>query len=205
MAKSELLRTRQLIEAAVTILDEENPMTIRQLFYRLVSVGQIQNNRGDYQKVSRAMTTARDDGRIDWEWIVDRSRSEYVPNVFEDAAEYAEVVRTSYRKDYWSTQPNYCEIWVEKDAIKGTIEKLTNYLGVESTRRKDTRAPPRPTKQRSASYQYKSQSLFSTWATMTHPAATSNRNSNPAYEFTKRLERARLFGFYSSTGQCASR
>lgn len=93
MAKAETNRTRRLIDAAVRILAEESRMTIRQLFYRLVSAEHIENTRADYQKVSRVMTGARGDGRCHYEWIVDRSRPEYSPNVFEDATDYADVVR----------------------------------------------------------------------------------------------------------------
>lgn len=130
MAKAELARTRQLIKAAVVILSNEWPMTIRQLFYRLVSARYVENDRSDYQRVSRVMTSARDDGRCPFEWIVDRSRPEYSPNVFDDAAGYAEAVKRSYRKNYWATQPNHCEVWVEKDAIIGSVQSVTDELGV---------------------------------------------------------------------------
>ncbi len=123
-------KTTALIDAAVEILDAESPMTIRQLFYRLVSRGSIPNDRNHYQMVSRVMTKARDDGRCDFDHIVDRSRPQYSPNVFTDAGRYAEVVQCAYRKDYWATQPNHVEIWAEKDAIIGSIEPTANELGV---------------------------------------------------------------------------
>ena len=130
MAKAEWKRTTELIDAATEILEEQQPMTIRQLFYRLVSTDLIPNDRKHYQLVSRVMTKARDDGRIPFEYITDRSRPEYKPNVFEDATEYASAVQKSYRKDYRATQPNHVEIWVEKDAIIGSIEDVTDELGV---------------------------------------------------------------------------
>jgi hypothetical protein len=105
-------------------------MTIRQLFYRLVSRGLIPNDRKHYQLTSRVMTKSRDDGRCSFDAIVDRSRPSYSPNVFDDADEYANTVQRSYRKDYWATQPNHVEIWVEKDAIIGSIEPTTDELGV---------------------------------------------------------------------------
>ena len=76
-------------------------MTIRQLFYRLVSKQRVPNNLASYQLVSRIMTKCRDDGRCDFDHIVDRSRPQYSPNVFTDAGRYAEVVQCAYRKDYW--------------------------------------------------------------------------------------------------------
>jgi hypothetical protein len=130
MAQSEWRSTTRLIEQAAKVLADESPMTIRQLFYRLVSITAIENNRGDYQRVSTALTKGRNDGRIDFDWIVDRSRPEYTPNVFEDAAEYARVVSKGYRKDYWQLQPHRVEMWCEKDSVIGSIEDLTNKLGV---------------------------------------------------------------------------
>jgi hypothetical protein len=127
---SENRHITHLIAAAVEILDVESPMTIRQLFYRLVSRGLIPNDKKHYQLVSRVMTKARDDGRCSFDAIVDRSRPHYSPNVFDDAGEYASVVQRGYRKDYWALQPNHVEIWVEKDAIVGSIEPTTDALGV---------------------------------------------------------------------------
>jgi hypothetical protein len=62
MPKAETQRITDLIDQAVEILDEQSPMTIRQLFYRLVSAGALENSRNDYVKVSRIMTIARNDG-----------------------------------------------------------------------------------------------------------------------------------------------
>jgi hypothetical protein len=130
MAQGEWRSTTQLIEQAARILAGESPMTIRQLFYRLVSIAAIENTRNDYQRVSSTLTKARNDGRIDFDSIVDRSRPEYSPNVFEDAAQYARAVSKSYRKDYWQLQPQRVELWCEKDSVIGSIEDLTDKLGV---------------------------------------------------------------------------
>lgn len=123
-------KTTALIDAALSILAEQNPMTIRQLFYRLVSVRAVPNNLASYQLVSRVMTKCRDDLRCPFEWIADRSRPVYASSVFDDATEYANTVRGAYRKNYWATQPEHVEVWVEKDAIVGSIEDICNELGI---------------------------------------------------------------------------
>jgi hypothetical protein len=130
MAQGEWAATTELIDAALEILEQENPMTVRQLFYRLVSVEHIENTQLNYQRVSRLMTKARRDDRCPYEWIVDRSRPTYEPNVWKDPTGYAEGVKHGYRKDYWAMQPNYCEIWCEKDSITGSIQELTDELGI---------------------------------------------------------------------------
>jgi hypothetical protein len=76
-------------------------------------------------------TRAREDGEIDFDDIVDRSRPQYEPNVFEDLPGYLGAVRKSFRRDLWRDQPCHVEVWVEKDAIIGAIEDLAvSELGV---------------------------------------------------------------------------
>jgi len=130
MAQGEWKETTELIRAALVILKEQQPMTIRQLFYAFVVRELLQNAQSDYKRVSRMMTKARDDGRCPWEWIVDRSREVYAPTVWRDPAGYAHSVRNSYRKDYWEMQPEHCEVWIEKDAAIGSISDLCDELGV---------------------------------------------------------------------------
>jgi len=97
MAKGEWKETTEFIDRTLSILETEHPMTVRQLFYRLVSAGVIENTKKMYQYVSRMTTKARRDDRCPYEWLVDRSRPTYRPNAFENPAAYAEAVKRSYR------------------------------------------------------------------------------------------------------------
>jgi hypothetical protein len=124
MASGQLVKTRKLIDAAAEALTAERPMTVRQLFYRLVSTKALENTRADYVKLSRVLTRAREDGEIDFADIVDRSRPEYEPNVWKDLPGYLRAVGRDFRRDLWRDQPWHVEVWVEKDAIIGSIEDL---------------------------------------------------------------------------------
>ena len=130
MAKAEWRGTTEIISEMLAILEAEHPMTVRQLFYRLVSVGTITNSLGEYQRVSRLITKARRDDRCPYEYVVDRSRPTYTPNVFDDCAQYATAIRRGYRKDHWRLQPRHVEVWCEKDAVIGSIEDTTDELGI---------------------------------------------------------------------------
>ena len=130
MSRGEWGKTTRIINEAVEILTAEHPMTLRQCFYRLVSREIIKNNKPDYQMLSRILTKARNDERVDFAWIADRSRPTYAPCVFDNPAAYAETVKRIYRKDYWKTQSRYVEIWTEKDSVTGSIEDVTDELGV---------------------------------------------------------------------------
>lgn len=130
MAHGEWKETTRLIELANNILAREYPATVRQVFYCLIAIDAIDNSDPDYKRVSRILTIARKDGRIPYEWIVDRSRPTYRPNVFKDPEAYAEFVAEDYHRDYWTMQTNHVEIWSEKDAIIGSIEPVTDKYGV---------------------------------------------------------------------------
>ncbi len=105
-------------------------MTIRQVFYRLVSIRMIENSLKDYNNLSRILTGARNRYEISHDLIVDRSRATYRGGGFGDLREYARAIRCGYRRDYWAMQPNYVEVWSEKDAIIGAIEPVTDQYGV---------------------------------------------------------------------------
>jgi hypothetical protein len=123
-------KTIQLIETAKSILAEGHPMTVRQVYYRLVSRQVIKNNRGAYQAVSNALVAARQEAIIQWEWIEDRLRRPRTVSMWTGLPDFAECCRRSYRRDVWAAQPNYLEVWLEKDALSGIFEDELSAYGV---------------------------------------------------------------------------
>lgn len=123
-------RGADFIDAAIEILAEQHPMTVRQLYYQLVARQLIENNRSRYQAVSTAVVKARQDGLIPWRWIDDRLRRPRRVSMWEDLSDFGEAVCRSYRRDVWATQPTYIEVWVEKDALSGLFEDVLGGYGV---------------------------------------------------------------------------
>lgn len=123
-------KTVELIETARAILAEYNPMTVRQVYYQLVSRQVIKNNRSQYQAVSKAIVEARKDGRIPWEWIEDRLRIPRRVPMWEDLADFSETAARSYRRNVWDSQPGYIECWLEKDALSGLFQSVLTSYGV---------------------------------------------------------------------------
>jgi hypothetical protein len=105
-------------------------MTVRQVYYQLVSRQVIENNRGQYQAVSNALVDARKDGLIAWEWIEDRLRRPREVRMWDGLPDFSETVRRAYRRNVWDTQPCYLEVWLEKDALSGVFEDVLNPYGV---------------------------------------------------------------------------
>lgn len=123
-------KTLMILATAVEVLTDEHPMTVRQVFYQLLSRQVIKNNRSAYQAVSILLVNARKDGTILWEWIEDRLRKAHIVTMWDGLPGFAETVRNAYRRDIWSTQPEYVEVWLEKDALSGIFENVLEPYGV---------------------------------------------------------------------------
>jgi len=123
-------KTQTLIAAAQTILMDQNPMTVRQVYYQLVSGQVIGNTRSAYQAVSNALVQGRKEGTIRWDWIEDRTRRPRHVSMWNDLADFLTTVRESYRRAVWHTQDTYLEVWLEKDALSGLFERVLNPYGV---------------------------------------------------------------------------
>lgn len=127
------LNTKNLVLACVAtdILLDEQPITLRGLFYRVVSAGLLPSTDAKhYRRLNRVMTTLREFGVVDFRWIVDNLRSSLKPSSWTGLQEYLETCRDAYRKDCWSRIPDYVHVIVEKDAIAGVIQPVTSLFDV---------------------------------------------------------------------------
>lgn len=99
-------------------------MTLRQLYYQLVSRNIIRNEEKQYKRMSALLSNARLMGLIDWSAIEDRIRIPRMPTEFADLGELVDAALNSYRLPRWADQPCYVELWVEKDALAGILAPL---------------------------------------------------------------------------------
>ena len=123
-------KTIRLLDEAHDILADHHPMTVRQVYYQLVSRQVIKNTRGQYQAVSNALVAARKAGEIPWAWMEDRTRRPRQVPMWDSPADFAETVEHAYRRDVWASQPRYLEVWLEKDALSGIFEDVLDPYGV---------------------------------------------------------------------------
>ena len=123
-------KTVDMVTAAKLILAECNPMTVRQVYYQLVSKHIIKNNKSAYHAVINALVDARKEGVIPWEHIEDRNRQPREVSMWAGLPDFAETCLRSYRRDVWQQQENYVEVWLEKDALSGIFEDVLNLYGV---------------------------------------------------------------------------
>lgn len=105
-------------------------LTLRQLFYQLVVRNAVKNTEKDYKRLSPLLSDARLVGFIDWQAIEDRIRRPWAHSEFADLDELVQAALDSYRLPRWSDQPNYVELWVEKDALAGVLQPLADEFHV---------------------------------------------------------------------------
>jgi len=123
-------KTVFLIDAARKVLEESHPMTLRQLFYQLVSRQVIENTENRYKSLSDHIVNARLEGRIPWSWIEDRLRVPRTVSMWDDLPDFGQTVMSSYRRNVWKDQPTLVECWCEKDALSGIFQDILEEYGV---------------------------------------------------------------------------
>jgi hypothetical protein len=108
-------------------LQEEQPMTVRQLFYRLVSLGTIDKTEAEYKgTIGRLTVEMRRAGDIPFGWIADNTRWMRKPRTHSSLEQALRQTAATYRRAVWDVQDAYVEVWLEKDALAGVLLEVTS-------------------------------------------------------------------------------
>lgn len=125
-------------------------VTLRQVYYQLVAHDLFPDSRKwrwtgakwvrdengtknaepNYKWLGEVLNDSRLAGLTDWEAIEDRTRNLDSVTVWQSPASIIRAVADQFRIDKWENQPHYVEVWVEKDALLGVIEKPCRTLFV---------------------------------------------------------------------------
>jgi hypothetical protein len=146
------MRTAGAVNRSIPMLkkvldDYHGRVTLRQLFYRLVSAGIIPNTEIAYNTLGKQTVVARKRGEIPYEAFEDRSRdfiggqlpftSDTPESIFESAKDSFENAEDTFRDSYedydlplWYGQPKYVEVWLEKEALANVLSDVTKWKGV---------------------------------------------------------------------------
>jgi len=120
-------KTLDLFAAVNNILTQyDGPLTLRQVYYRLVAAQVLPNTRNAYSGLSGHLVNARLARIVDDSRIVDRVRQTLRVSCWDDLPDFLEAVRTSYRREKWTSQSFNVEVWCEKDAVAGVLEPITD-------------------------------------------------------------------------------
>lgn len=101
-------------------------LTLRQLYYQFVARAWIPNNMRSYKRLGDIVNNARLSGRLDWRYIVDRTRNLSRLSSWTSPSSIIESAAYSYHIDLWSDQPTRVEVWVEKEALAGVVQRVAD-------------------------------------------------------------------------------
>jgi hypothetical protein len=121
----------RLQEAILDQFVEHRPrLTIRQIFYLCEVGGYVPKTEGGYRQVQYQLREMRRTGIVPYGWIADNTRWKIKPRTFNGLTEAINHWQVAYRRDLWSEQEVHVEIWVEKDALAGVINPITQQYDV---------------------------------------------------------------------------
>lgn len=127
-------RSLELIQLVNSVIEEYDAqgyeLTLRQVYYQLVARGYIPNNERSYKNLGNLINDGRLAGLIDWFAIVDRTRYIRKNSHWDSPESVICSAKYSYMLDRWRKQPNYVEVWVEKDALIGIVSQICKKLDV---------------------------------------------------------------------------
>lgn len=118
-----------IVDQAAGIVSEYNtPVTLRQLFYRLVAARVLPNTDTSYKTLSARAAEARRDGRFPE--LADRGRTITQPWSFTGPENALRYVVERYRRDRTEGQPWSVYLGVEKDGLVSQLSAWFGDLGV---------------------------------------------------------------------------
>jgi hypothetical protein len=116
----------ELDEAIIEAVDADAPVTLRGVFYRVVSTGAIDKTERGYEAIGRRLLQLRRDGRVHYADIADGTRWVTKPRSYDSPGEMLRSVAAQYRRALWSRSPTVVQVFSEKEAITGVLLPITN-------------------------------------------------------------------------------
>lgn len=101
-------------------------LTLRQLYYQFVARGIIPNSQQSYKRLGDIINKARLAGLLDWNYITDRTRNLQSLSHWLSPGSIIRSAASSYALDKWRDQPVRVEVWVEKEALAGIVERAAD-------------------------------------------------------------------------------
>jgi hypothetical protein len=107
-------------------------LTLRQLYYQLVSKNIVRNHQREYKRLGELLSNARLAGRVDWSAIEDRVRFPEGGGGWPDVRDLIKGAIAGWRSPRFDEQPIYLELWCEKDALSSVFAGVCHQLHVTS-------------------------------------------------------------------------
>ncbi len=120
------------VDAAIfAAVRDEHPVSLRGVYYRVVSTGAVEKTEAGYRLIGRQLLKLRRAGVVPYDWITDGTRLMRKPDSWSDVDTMLEDAAASYRRALWHDQAVEVLILSEKDAISGVVYPVTARWDVE--------------------------------------------------------------------------
>jgi hypothetical protein len=125
--KTEMRERRACIARIVRLIQ---PCSVRQAFYQTEVRGVVEKTEDGYEKVQRDIVWLRQHRYLPFAWISDATRWMRKPDSFDGIEDALRETAEIYRRAVWRDDDVCVEIWIEKDALAGTILEVTEEFDV---------------------------------------------------------------------------
>jgi hypothetical protein len=123
--------TTQRRLALLSLAYEKKPAAVRQIFYAATVEGLVEKTEAGYATVKTDLVLLRRSGQMPYNWLADNTRWQRKPTTFNSIAEALNETARFYRKALWTdAADSYVELWLEKDALSGSIFWVTSTFDV---------------------------------------------------------------------------
>jgi hypothetical protein len=117
-------------QAIIEAVESEHPVTLRGVFYRVVSAGAVEKTENGYRLVGRELLKLRRAGHVSYADITDGTRWITKPESWSGLDQMLSDAAVSYRRALWHDQATEVQIFTEKDAISGVVLPVTEQWDV---------------------------------------------------------------------------
>ena len=105
-------------------------LTLRQLYYQLVTREIIPNLKTEYRRLMMTVKAGRLNGLIDWNMIEDRTRIPYLEYAVDSIDQALEDTVDQYKLQRQSGQRFHMELWTEKDAVSKILKQSSRHFHI---------------------------------------------------------------------------
>lgn len=119
------LQLAEVDEAIVAAVEQDHPVTLRGVYYRVVSAGAVDKTENGYRLVGRELIKLRRCGAIPYTRITDGTRWISKPTTWSSIDEMLDNAASSYRRALWHDTDDEVMFFTEKDAISGVVLPIT--------------------------------------------------------------------------------
>ena len=117
-------RTLEKIEVIKETFQKEGCLTVRRIYYILLSKGLLTHKESTYISLSSQLTQWREKGIIDPDTIIDQHRILDKLLTYNSLNEFLDDAPSHYILDTQENQPVYLETWAEKDTLHGIVADI---------------------------------------------------------------------------------